>query len=105
MSRLLTDALRNALPKLREQEHSKNPIVHAVFFFPRSGWKWFVTEGEKSGDDFLFFGFVIGFEAELGYFILSELEEVDIHGVRVEQVEDFEPTPLEDCISISMAHE
>jgi len=52
MSRLLDDALRTALPKLREQQDSNDPMVYAVFYFPLSGWKWFVTEGEPDGDDF-----------------------------------------------------
>lgn len=99
MSRLLSDDLKRVLPRLRGQEYSKDPTVYAVFFFPGSGWKWFVTEGEVSGDDFIFFGYVIGFEAELGSFTLSELEELDIHGVRVERVEDFGPSSLSDCIS------
>ncbi len=98
MSRLLNDALRSTLPKLRQQEHSKDPTVHAVFFFPGNGWKWFVTEGELNGDDFTFFGYVIGFEAEFGYFSLSELEDVNIHGIKVERVEDFTPTPLRNAV-------
>lgn len=98
MSRLLSGDLKKVLPRLREQEHSKDPTVYAVFFFPCSDWKWFVTEGEPSGDDFMFFGYVIGFEAELGYFTLSELEELDLHGIRVERVEDFEPGSLSECI-------
>lgn len=78
MSRLLTKELRNALPKLREQEGSTDPIVHVKFFFPASGWTWFVTEGEAQGPDFLFYGYVIGFESEWGHFALRELEEVDV---------------------------
>lgn len=100
MSRLVNDALRSTLPKLRQQEYSKDPIVHAVFYFPISGWKWFVIEGEPNGDDFTFFGYVIGFEAEFGYFSLSELEDVDIHGIKVERVEDFKSIPLNECVSI-----
>ena len=99
MSRLLTETLRSTLPKLREQESSKDPIVHAMFFFPGSGWKWFVIEGESNGDDFIFFGYVIGFEAEFESFTLRELEELDIHGVRVESAQDFELALLTDCIS------
>ena len=100
MSRLLTGELWRLIPRLREQEHSKDPTVYAVFNFPGSGWKWFVTEGEKSGDEFIFFGYVIGFEAELGYFTLSELEGVDICGIKVEQVENFETAPLKQCLEL-----
>lgn len=98
MFRLLSNDLKRVLPRLLEQEHSKDPTVYAVFYFPGSGWKWFVTEGEEDGDDFIFFGYVVGFEAEFGSFTLSELEELDIHGVCVERVENFEPAFLSDCI-------
>ncbi len=103
MSRLLPDDLKRILLRFRGQERSKDPTVYAVFVFPGSGWKWFVTEGEASGDDFIFFGYVIGFEAEFGTFALSELEELNIHGVRVERVADFEPALLSDCISKTLS--
>ena len=98
--RLLTGELLRVLPRLRGQEHSKDPTVYAVFYFQGSGWKWFVTEGEQSGDDFIFFGYVIGLEAELGYFTLSELKGVDICGIKVERVENFEAAPLKDCLEL-----
>ncbi|MGE3466342.1 MAG: DUF2958 domain-containing protein [Pyrinomonadaceae bacterium] len=98
MSRLLDDVLRNALPKLREQAGSKDPTVFAKFFFPASGWTWFVTEGEENGNDFLFFGYVIGFEPEWGYFSLSELESVEISGVKIERDIYFEQMPFSRCI-------
>ena len=94
MATLLTEELRKALPKLREQAGSDDPIVYAIFFFPLSYWRWLVTEGERRGDDFILFGYVVGLEAELGYFALSELEGVNIDGLKVERVEDFEPAPL-----------
>lgn len=98
MSRLLDDALRSALPKLRGQEESEDPTVFAKFFFPASGWTWFVTEGEAEGDDFLFFGHVTGFESEWGYFSLSELEGVEIGGLKVERDIYFEQMLLSKCL-------
>ena len=103
MSRLLDDALRSALPKLREQAGSKDPTVFAKFFFPASGWTWFVTEGEPKADDFIFFGHVIGFESEWGSFTLRELEEVEVNGLRVERDLYFEPMPFRKCHSQSDA--
>lgn len=100
MSRLLTEEVIKTLPKLREQEGSDDPIVHAAFVFPLSGWIWFVTEGEPGEDDFIFFGYVIGFEGELGYFTLSELEGVNIDGLKVERLEDFKPVSLKECLEL-----
>ena len=38
------------------------------------GWQWIIYEAEIQGDDILFFGRVKGFENELGYFTLENLE-------------------------------
>ena len=73
---LLTAVLRAELPKLYSQDGNENPTVYAKFFFPAGRWTWFVTEGEADEDDFRFFGYVIGFEEEWGYFVLSEMESV-----------------------------
>lgn len=98
MSILLDDALRSALPQLGEQESSSDPTVYAKFFFPASGWTWFVTKGEAQADEFLFFGHVIGFESEWGYFTLRELEEVEISGLKVERDLYFESMSFSTCI-------
>lgn len=71
---LLTQELRAQLPRLYAQESVADPIVYAKFFTPDSSWTWYVTEGQEDGDDFRLFGYVVGFEAEWGYFLLSELE-------------------------------
>lgn len=74
--KLLTAELRKALPQLRSTEAlgMDAPII-AKFFTPTSNWTWYATEFD--GED-LFFGLVDGFEKEIGYFSLSELET--LHG-------------------------
>jgi hypothetical protein len=74
--KLLTDELRASLPALYAQENEKDPIVHIKFFTPWTGWTWYATEGQQEGEDFIFFGYVIGLEKEWGYFSLNELESV-----------------------------
>lgn len=72
---LLTEEIISVLPALYEQENEKDPMVYVKFFDPTGSWTWYATEGEEMDNgDFLFFGFVVGFEAELGYFTLSQLE-------------------------------
>jgi len=71
---LLTEELRASLPPLYAQEGNRDPIVHAKFFTPDSNWTWFITEGGPEGDDFIFFGYVVGFAEEWGYSALSDLE-------------------------------
>jgi Protein of unknown function (DUF2958) len=72
--KLLTDELRAQLPALYAQETEKDKMVYIKFFSPFTNWTWFVTEGSQEEDDFIFFGYVIGFEKEWGYFALSELQ-------------------------------
>jgi len=98
MSDLLSEELKNALPRIGDQEGNKDPNVFAVFQFPMSGWKWFVTEGDAYEDDTCFFGYVVGLECEWGYFCLSELESVDINGIKVCRDEDHMPRPLSECL-------
>ena len=80
--KLLTQAIRNSIPKLGSQdEKGENAIIH-VKYFGGGSWSWFATEGEPVLDDdgneidFQFFGLVHGFEKELGYFHLSELQSI-----------------------------
>jgi hypothetical protein len=62
------------------------------FFTPDSQWTWYVLEFD--GED-IFFGYIVGFEAELGYFSLSELESVrGPWGLPIERDLYFKPAPL-----------
>jgi hypothetical protein len=68
---LVTPELRPQLPPLYSQESAEDPLVICKFFTPDAGWTWYALEFD--GDD-VFFGWVVGFAQELGYFLLSELE-------------------------------
>lgn len=92
---LLTTELRAQLPRLYEQENIPDPTIYAKFFTPDSNWTWYVTEGEEAGEDFRFFGFVVGLEKEWGYFVLSELLSVRGGlGLPIERDLYFEPRPF-----------
>jgi hypothetical protein len=75
------------LPAIYSTEKQKNAVVHLAFFHPGSDWRWYATEFD--GED-TFFGLVVGFETELGYFSKSELEQ---NACQI--VPDWKPTPLE----------
>lgn len=80
------------IPKFYENEKEKDPIAYVKFFTPDSSWTWWVTEWD--GED-TFFGLVKGHETELGYFSLSELDEVrGPLGLYIEVDLHFPPTPL-----------
>ena len=98
MSELLPKELKNELPKISEQEGSKDPNVYVVFQFPLSGWTWFVTEADSYEDDICFFGYVVGLEREWGYFCLSELQSVDTDGVTVRRDVNHVQRPLSECL-------
>jgi len=96
---LLPDELRKSLPALYSQENVKDPIVHIKFFTPDSSWTWYVTEGSPEGDDFIFFGYVVGFEKEWGHFTLSELTSArGPSGMKIERDLYFQPTPFQQIV-------
>ncbi len=89
---LLTKELREQLPPLYAQEHEDDPLVICKFFTPDSSWTWYPLEFD--GED-VFFGLVIGFEFELGYFSLSELQAArGPLGLPIERDLHFQPTRL-----------
>jgi hypothetical protein len=90
--KLITEELRKALPTLYSQENEKDPMVVCKFFLPMTKWTWYATEFD--GKD-IFFGFVSGEYSELGYFSLSELENLEgLYGIGVERDMYFEPVRL-----------
>ncbi|MDQ3819916.1 MAG: DUF2958 domain-containing protein [Acidobacteriota bacterium] len=96
---LLPAELRASLPKLYGQEGNRDPIVHIKYFTPDSSWTWFATEGEEEEGDFRFFGYVIGFEREWGYFVLSEMESArGPLGLPIERDLHFTPAPLSEVL-------
>src|SRR5574341_609163 len=71
---LLDGESRAVLPPLYHNEGLGLEAVAPVkFFTPDSNWTWYPTEFDGSD---LLFGLVSGFEVELGYFSVGELESV-----------------------------
>ena len=89
---LLTQEIIAALPKLYACEKEEDPMVQCKFFTPDSSWTWYAVEYD--GVD-TFFGLVDGFEQELGYFSLSELQSIrGTLGLPVERDLFFTPCRL-----------
>ena len=81
--KLLTKALEKRFAKLGRQD-KPDAIVVAKFFNPVGSWTWYATEYHP--EDRTFFGLVKGFETELGYFSLDELESVRLRfGLGIER--------------------
>ena len=91
---LLTKELTTKLPFLYSQKDIDDPMVICKFFTPWSNWTWYGIEFD--GKD-LFFGYVVGHEAELGYFSLSELQSLKgPMGLKIERDLYFRPYKLSD---------
>lgn len=76
-------------------------MIVVKFFTPDSSWTWWAcsaSQDEKSGD-VQFFGLVQGFEKEIGYFCLSELESIKGPlGLPVERDLYWNPIPLSELL-------
>jgi hypothetical protein len=84
MSELLPDAIKATLPKLYAQERVKDPIVHLHFYATGSEqWHWYITEGSVKHGNFMMFAWVVGWENELGYVSLVEMESVNDHSIQL----------------------
>ena len=102
--KLLTQEIRKKLPPLYAQDgKGGKAVVFTKYFTPSSDWTWYATEGEPVTDDsgrevdFRFFGLVDGHCKELGYFLLSELEEVrGPMGLPIERDLYWQPKTLEE---------
>jgi len=96
--KLLTKEIQKKLPPLYSQEDLGGKAVAVVkFFTPSSSWTWWATEGSEQDGDFIFFGLVEGYERELGYFSLAELEKVrGPLGLKVERDLHWQPKALEE---------
>ena len=92
--KLMTKAIENVIPALYEQDGlGDDAIVHAKFFTPDGNWTWYATEYDP--ETRMFFGLVDGFDKELGYFSLDELESVrGSLGLPIERDAWFQPTKL-----------
>ncbi|SRR5258706_217466 len=92
-AQLLDQENRNKLPKLYANEEKGLEAEALVkFFTPDSNWTWYASEFD--GED-IFFGLVSGFEVELGYFSLSELEGVKgPMGLPIERDLHYKPETL-----------
>lgn len=102
---LLTEELKKHLPPLYSQQSVEDPMVICKFFHPLTSTTWYAIEGspvdadgyydtDKEKVDFLFFGWVYSDFPELGYFSLSEMNDVKVMGLGMERDLHFRPKRL-----------
>jgi hypothetical protein len=66
-------------------------MAHVKYDHPLSGWHWY---GSAFDGTEVFFGLMVGLQAQLGYFRLSELRTWQVSGIGVERDESYIPQPL-----------
>ena len=93
---LLPKDVQETLPPIGSQEgKGMDAIAQVKFFTPTSNWTWWATEYDPATRTF--FGLVEGFERELGYFSLDELQEAQgPFGLGVERDLYWTPKPLKE---------
>lgn len=76
---------------------AKDVKVIVKFFDPCGSWTWYATEFNET--DGIFFGFVRGFDNELGSFSLAELEGYkNKFGLGIERDLHFRNHTLAECM-------
>lgn len=92
-----TKAQLKKVPNLGETENVEDPMVY-VRYFSITGWEWFVVEMDQTNG--VCYGWVKGFDNELGYFNLNEMEPIMKDGVFVAVERDlyFEPKRLSEIM-------
>lgn len=92
---LIPKEILQNIPALYATEEQDNPTVQVKLFTPDSNWTWYILEYDRENK--LLFGLVDGHEQELGYFSLTELEELTGPlGLHVERDTSFTPIPLKE---------
>ena len=94
---LLDQESREKLPALYSgEELGLMAIALVKFFTSDSNWTWYASEFDEQD---LFFGLVSGFEVELGYFSLLELQSVKGPlGLPIERDLYYEPKTLKELM-------
>jgi hypothetical protein len=90
---LLDPDSREKLPQLYSgEEKGLDALALVKFFTPAGSWTWYASEFD--GVD-IFYGLVIGFEIEFGYFSLEELKSIrGPLGLHIERDLYFQPKSL-----------
>lgn len=93
MQELMTREIAEGLPRLYEQDGAEDPTVYVHYFSCVNGWDWWLLEFDGTDEAF---GLVEGYDDELGYFSIKEMEELNrqMGFAAVERDEHFEPKPL-----------
>jgi hypothetical protein len=91
---LMPESVAAKIPRLGATETKTDAVAWVKWIMPDSEWTWYVTEYDPQ--DRICFGLVEeGFDIEIGYFSLEEIENIRApYGLRVERDLTYVPHPL-----------
>lgn len=90
--KLITKTIAAKIPAFYQTEElsSEETMIQVKFFDSRGSWTWYIIEFDPETNQA--FGLVDGFEKELGYISITELESMP----RIERDLSFKPISLAD---------
>ena len=102
-NRLVTERLEQALkdyPLYSQDSKKKDAICNTIMCIGNA--RWYILEGQQEGNDFTFYGIVVGLTAtEYGYFSANEMADITIDAskyslghLQVEELTGFHPCKL-----------
>ena len=86
------EKLTTDYPLYSQDKKGGDALVLFRLFIGRASW--YVTEGSWQEGDLVMFGLVELLDVELGYFSLSEMQQININGHTIRKDPTFTPTPL-----------
>ena len=85
MKLLTKEIVKKAQKQYNESSDLESQKVVAKFFNPMGSWTWYLTELEEDKD--YAYGIVDGHEVEIGSFLISELESLQLpFGLGIERI-------------------
>ena len=102
-NRWITERVKELLceyPLYSQDGKKKDAVCRCVFRI--GNIRWYILEGQEEGNDFTFYGIVLGlFENEYGYVSANEMQNISLDAqigglgkLRIGPDLDFEPTKL-----------
>lgn len=92
---LIPEKIRVKIPQLGEASQESDPMVWAKLTSATLGWTWYIVEMQPVPPDAIFYGLAVGWDEQLDYFNLSDLEQIAaVEGVSLTCDVAFEPCRL-----------
>jgi len=100
--KLMTKELEKKIPNFNNTDTTplKDRKIYAHYFHPLRNFHWFVYEYDKETQLFFGYAFLNNIDfAELGYFSLTEFEEINKQfPIGIERDRGFKPQPTDEAV-------